>query len=148
MTDKDLTNHYKQLLEAADMASAPPAEDEAAPTPDGEPPLEAQPEPTVGEDPEAPAEIPETSAPVTADRQKPMSFLPNPHRFKFQQGDEVAFYTEEGDMVTGTIAGDQISNRYNVVDENNTSHDIMKNELFFPPGSTLAEQASGAQSSA
>ena len=146
MIDKDLTKHYKQLLEAADMASAPPAE--AAPN-DDMPPVEPEPEPmAAGEDPEAPGEIPETSTPVTADRQRPMSFLPNPHRFKFQQGDEVAFYNETGDMITGTIAGDQISNRYNVVDENNTSHDIMKNELFFPPGAAMADQASGAQSSA
>ena len=135
MTDKDLTKHYKQLLENAAMGQQP-----AVPA-QGQPP-EAQ----VG--PVPPAQPTEVSPEVTVDRQTSMSFAPNPHRFKFQQGDEVAFYDETGNMIIGTIAADQVENRYNVVDANNTSHDIMKNELFFPPGGTLAEQAPGAQSSA
>ncbi len=130
MTNEDLKKHYKQLLEAADAVP------EVVPEPDGP------------QGPVTPDQPEEVSPGVSLDRQKPMSFVPNPHRFKFQQGDEVAFYDERGTMVTGTIAGDQIANRYNVVDAQNVSHDIMKNELFFPPGAAMADQASGAQSSA
>ena len=133
MIDKDLSKHYKQLLENAAMSQpSAPAQEQASAAPGPVPP-------------DQPTEV---TPEVTLDRQTSMSFAPNPHRFKFQQGDEVAFYDENGTMVTGTIAADQVENRYNVVDANNTSHDIMKNELFFPPGGTLADQASGAQSSA
>lgn len=129
MTNEDLKNHYKQLLEAADVAPAP---EQTGPT----------------KDPVTPEQPEEVTPGVSLDKQRPMSFVPNPHRFKFQQGDEVAFYDERGIMVRGVVAADQVANRYNVVDADNVSHDIMKNELFFPPGEAMADQASGAQSSA
>lgn len=129
MTNEDLKKHYKQLLENA----AAPVQEQA---------------PEAPEAPATPTMPSEVTTGVTLDKQTSMAFVPNPHRFKFQQGDEVAFYDENGTMITGVVAADQVNNRYNVVDANNTSHDIMKNELFFPPGEAMADQASGVQSSA
>jgi len=134
MTNEDLKQYYKRLLEAAESENGT---GQAVPVKPG-PAME---QPAVEPD-QAQMQPQEPNADMG------LSFKPNPHRFKFQPGDEVAFYDETGNMITGTISGNQLSNRFNVVDAENVSHNVTKNELFFPPGGTLADQASGAQSSA
>lgn len=142
MTNEDLKQYYKRLLEAAE---AEPGVGMQVPLTPG-PAAEAPPaEPPAGQ---APPADQAAMQPRDPNAQMGLSFAPNPHRFKFQPGDEVAFFDETGNMITGTISGSQVSNRFNVVDANNTSHNIMKNELFFAPGQTMADQASDSKSSA
>lgn len=134
MTNEDLKQYYKQLLEAAEVESG-----------NGQP-VPVTPGPAM-EQPEV-APPPAQAQPQDPNMDMGLSFQPNPHRFKFQPGDEVAFFDETGNLITGTISGGQVANRFNVVDAENVSHNIMKNELFFAPGQTMADQASDSKSSA
>jgi hypothetical protein len=59
-------------------------------------------------------------------------FSPNMHRFAYNQGEEVEFYDENGDLVRGSIVGPPAGDRFDVVDTDGTQHEVIKSELFYP----------------
>lgn len=142
MNTSNLRDHYKRLLEAAeaaDMAAPPPGDvPQPPPAPTGAPagvPVEQDPSMQVA--PDAP-ELQTSTAP-DADPQAGLAravniprFTPNTHRYAYMPGEVVNFYDDNGDLMQASIVGPPSGDRFDVVDESGSQHEVIKSELFYP----------------
>jgi hypothetical protein len=47
-------------------------------------------------------------------------------------GEVVNFYDDNGDLLQASVVGPPAGDRFNVVDESGSQHEVIKSELFYP----------------